>query len=174
MVDINNLDNCKVAVSLEQGDVYVDDTGIIQMDVMVYTYDLYDIVDIAFLKEGDIIVIRGQEVIVDSLSRNGRTLFINGGLEGNGYKFCTEDMISWYENWDNDSKAYYEVGSATLRVSANMNFYDNSDLEKGEIIYYPGDLLMDDVGIVYHFVPNNTSIVIEDGMIVEMYRSYMP
>ena len=68
-------------------------------------------------------------MIVDSLAQNGRTLFINGGLEGKGYKFCTEDMISWYENWDNDSKAYYEVGRATLRVLANMNFYDNSDFE---------------------------------------------
>ena len=53
-------------------------------------------------------------------------------------------------------------------------FYDNSDLDKGEIIYYPGDFLTDDAGIVYHFIPNNTSIVIENGMIIKMFRNYIP
>ena len=55
-----------------------------------------------------------------------------------------------------------------------MNFYDSSDLDRGEVTYYPGDFLTDNAGIVYHFVPDNTSIVIENGMIIEMYRSYMP
>ena len=40
-IDINNLDNCTLPVSLEEGDAYVDDTGAMQMDVTVYTYDLY-------------------------------------------------------------------------------------------------------------------------------------
>ena len=66
-IDINNLDNCTVAVSLEQGDAYVDDTGAMQMDVTVYTYDLYDMVDISSLKEGDVIVIREQEVKITSI-----------------------------------------------------------------------------------------------------------
>lgn len=61
-----------------------------------------------------------------------------------------------------------------LSNSRDMNFYDSSDLDKGEVIYYPGDFLTDNAGIQYHFVPNNTSIVIEDGMIIEMYRSYIP
>ena len=71
-------------------------------------------------------------------------------------------------------KSYYEVGKATIRVSADMNFYDYSDLDKGEVIYYPGDFLTDKAGIVYYFVPNNTSIVIEDGKIIKMERRYTP
>lgn len=173
-VDMNNLDNCTVAVSLEKGDAYVDDTGAMQMDVTVYTYDVYDMVDIASLKEGDIIVIRGQEVVVDSLEQNERGILINGGLGYNGYDFNTDDTTVWYECGFNDAKAYYEVGKATIRVSPDMNFYDSSDLDKGEVVYYPGDFLTDDAGIVYHFVPNNTSIVIENGMIIEMNRVYIP
>lgn len=173
-IDINNLDNCTVAISLEQGDAYVDDTGAMQMDVTVYTYDLYDMVDIATLKEGDIIVIRGQEIEVTSLERIDRGLLINGGLDENGYELSTDDTTVWYESGYSDVKSYYEIGKATIRVSADMNFYDSSDLDKGEVIYYPGDFLTDNAGILYHFVPNNTRIVISDGMIIEMYRSYMP
>ena len=173
-VDINNLENCTVAVSLEQGDAYVDDTGAMQMDVTVYTYDLYDMVDMATLKVGDVIEIRGQEVTVDSLEQDARGIIINGGLEENGYDFQTNDETVWYECGFNDAKSYYELGKATIRVSADMTFCDNSDLDKGEVTYYPGDFLTDNAGIMYHFVPNNTSIVIEDGMIIEMHRSYMP
>ena len=173
-IDINHLDNCTVAVSLEKGDAYVDDTGAMQMDVTVYTYDLYDMVDIATLKEGDIIIIRGEEVKITSLERIDKGLLINGGLDENGYELRTEEETVWYEIGYSDMKSYYEVGKATIRVSADMNFFDSSDLDKGEVIYYPGDFLTDKAGIVYHFVPNNTSIVIQDGKIIEMYRRYTP
>ena len=49
--------NAILAVSLEEGDAYVDDAGIMQMDVKIYTYDKYDMVDISGLKEGDVIEI---------------------------------------------------------------------------------------------------------------------
>ena len=50
-IDMNALDNCTLAVSFEEGDAYVDVTGAMQLDVTVYTYDLYDMVDIANLKK---------------------------------------------------------------------------------------------------------------------------
>ena len=173
-IDMNHLENCTVAVSLEQGGAYVDDTGAMQMDVTVYTYDLYDMVDMASLKVGDVIEIRGQEVAVDSLEQDARGIIINGGIEEGGYDFRADDGTVWYECGFNDAKSYYELGKATIRVSADMTFYDNSDLDKGEVTYFAGDFLTDAAGIVYHFVPNNTSIVIENGMIIEMHRSYMP
>ena len=173
-IDMNHLENCTVAVSLEQGGAYVDDTGAMQMDVTVYTYDLYDMVDMASLKVGDVMEIRGQEVAVDSLEQDARGIIINGGLEEGGYEFGTNNETVWYECGFNDAKSYYELGKATIRVSADMTFYDNSDLDKGEVTYFAGDFLTDAAGIVYHFVPNNTSIVIENGMIIEMHRSYMP
>ena len=173
-IDMDNLDNCTLAVSLEQGDAYVDNTGAMQMNVTVYDYDLYDMVDIATLKEGDTIIIRGEEVKVTSLERTAMGLLINGGLDENGYELRTDETTVWYETGYSDVKSYYEVGKATIRVSADMNFYDNSDLDKGEVVYYPGDFLTDKAGIIYHFIPHNTRIVIEDGKIIEMYRNYMP
>ena len=71
-------------------------------------------------------------------------------------------------------KSYYPLGDATIRVSADFEFTDASDLDKGEIIYYPGDFLTDKAGIVYHFTPHNTSIVIENGQITHMTRRYTP
>ena len=174
-IDMNQLDNCTVAVSFEEGDAYVDDTGIMRLDATVYTYDLYDMVDISLLEEGDTIVIRNQEVQVTSLERNDLGLVsINGGEENGGYDLFTDDSGVYYETLFNDAKAYYPLGEATIRVSVDFKFYDNSDIEAGEKMFYPGDFLIDDAGIRYDFNANNTTIVIEDGQIIAMNRVYTP
>ncbi|MBR4982124.1 MAG: hypothetical protein IKY94_06165 [Lachnospiraceae bacterium] len=174
-IDMNQLDNCTVAVSFEEGDAYVDDTGIMRLDVTVYTYDLYDMVDISLLEEGDTIVIRNQEVHVTSLERNDLGLVsLNGGEENGGYDLFTDNSGVYYEMGFNDTKAYYPLGEATIRVSVDFEFYDNSDLEAGEKIYYPGDFLIKDAGIQYDFRVDNTTIVIEDGQIIAMNRVYTP
>ena len=48
-IDMNQLDNCTVAVSFEEGDAYVDDNGAMQLDVTVYACDLFDMVDMISL-----------------------------------------------------------------------------------------------------------------------------
>lgn len=173
-IDMNQLDNCTVAVSFEEGDAYVDDNGAMQLDVTVYTYDLFDMVDMSLLEVGDIIVIRNQEVQVTSLERNDLGLVsINGGEENGGYDLFTNENGVYYETLFNDAKAYYPLGKATIRVSVDFEFYDNSDLEAGEKMYYPGDFLTD-AGIQYDFRADNTTIVIEDGQIIAMNRSFTP
>ena len=58
--------------------------------------------------------------------------------------------------------------------TADFEFVDSSDLDQGEVNYYPGDFLTDAAGIVYYFNPNNTSIVVEDGQVILMNRVYTP
>ena len=174
-IDMNALDNCTLAVSFEEGDAYVDDTGAMQLDVTVYTYDLYDMVDISNLKEGDIIVVQGNEVVVETLETlQSGLVFINGGMENGGYDLWHGDSGVYFEHGYNDVKSYYALGEATIRVSADFEFVDSSDLDKGEVTYYPGDFLTSDVGILYSFTPNNTSIVVEDGQIIQMTRIFTP
>ena len=174
-IDMNALDNCTLAVSFEEGDAYVDDTGAMQLDVTVYTYDLYDMVDIANLKEGDTIVIQGNEVAVENVETlESGLVFINGGMENGGYDLWHNDSGVYFEHGYNDAKSYYALGEATIRVSTEFEFVDSSDLDKGEVTYYPGDFLTDNAGILYHFVPNNTSIVVEGGQIIQMTRIYTP
>lgn len=37
-----------------------------------------------------------------------------------------------------------------------------------------GDFLTDDAGIIYDFVPGNTTITVENGYVVTMTRCYIP
>ncbi|MBP3592992.1 MAG: hypothetical protein J6J44_00545 [Lachnospiraceae bacterium] len=172
---MSHLDNCTVAVSFNKGDAYVDDNGIMQLKVKVYTYDLYDMVDIALLKEGDTIILRGEEVLVNSLVRTEHgSVQINGGLDVGGYELITNENTVYFETGYSDVKAYYELGEATLPVSESFTFTDKMDLDKGTVTYYPGDFLADEAGIFYSFTPDNTSIVIQDGQVISMERIYTP
>ena len=174
-LDIGALYNCTVAVSLEKGDAYVDDSGKMVMDVSVYSYDLYDMVDIASLNENDVIVRKNEEVKVTQLERLDSGLVrINGGEENGGFDLVSNDSTVYYEIGMNDAKAYSELGKATLPVSDEFEYIDESDLDAEAKIYYPGDLLTEDSGIDYSFTPHNTSIVIENGTIIKMNKVYMP
>ena len=174
-LDVNALDNCTVAVSLEKGDAYVDDNGKMVMNLTVYSYELYDMVDIASLKENDVIVRRNEEVTITELERTDSGLVrINGGEENGGFDLVSNDNTVYYETGMNDIKAYYELGKVILPVSVDFRYIDESEPEKEAKTYYPGDFLTDYAGLEYNFTPNNTTVVIEDGVIIRMNKVYMP
>lgn len=174
-LDVNALDNCTVAVSLEKGNAYVDDSGKMVMDVTVYSYELYDMIDVSTLEENDVIVRKDEEVTITEVERTDSGLVrINGGEENGGFDLVSNDNTVYYETGMNDIKAYYELGKATLPVSVDFEYIDESVLDSEAKTYYPGDFLTDDAEIEYNFTPNNTSIVIENGTIIKMNKVYMP
>ena len=171
---MDNLSDTILSISLEEGNAYVDDTGKMQMDVTIYSYDKFDMVDISELQVGDILVTHAGEVEITALERreNG-TILINGGLDENGFDLITDETGVFYESSYGDTKSWYKAGEATIRVSTDFIFHDTSDLEKGEILYYPGSFLIGEV-TDYNFTPYNTTIRVENGQIMEMHRVYIP
>ena len=171
---MENLTDAILSVSLAEGDAYVDETGKMQMDLKIYSYDCYDMVDISNLKVGDTLVRHSDEVQVTSIEQNDAgTIYINGGLDNGGFDLVTDDCGVFYEMGYNDHKNWYQVGEATIRVSADFKGSDCADPELGEVVIYPGDFLVDAV-TNYDFTPYNTTISIEGGQIVEMNRRYIP
>ena len=174
-IDINNLDDCTVSVSFDKDDVSVDDSGKMVMNVTVYTYELYDMTDIASIKENDVIVRQNEEIKVTELNRlDSGLVSINGGEENGGFDLISNDNNVYYETGMSDVKAYYELGNVTLPVSDEFEYIDESDLESEPKCYYPGDFLTDKSEIEYNFIPYNTSIVIKNGKIIKMNKVYMP
>ena len=171
---MENLQDAILAVSLKEGDAYVDDTGKMQMHVTIYTHDKYDLAQISGLKVGDTIVTHGGDVKISSLERiAGGTVIINGGLEQGGLELATDESTFFYEIGFNDAKNWYEVGEATIRVSVDFTGVDSADPKQGDVILYPGSFLVGEV-TDYHFTPDNTTIRVENGQIVEMNRVYTP
>ena len=173
-VDVNNLGDCTVAISLEKGNAYVDDSGKMVMKLKVYSYEIYDMTDIASLKENDVIVRRNEEVNIATIERLDTGLVrINGGEENGGFDLISNDNTVYYEIGMSDMKNYYELGEVTLPVSDEFEYVDQSNPDD-EKVYYPGDFLTDAENIEYNFNPNNTTVIVEDGVVVKMNKVYMP
>lgn len=173
-VDIKKLDDCTVAVSLEKGGLFADENGKKQMKVTVHTYDLYDMVDIAALEVGDTFLKRGEEIKIDAIERKETGLInINGGEENGGFSLYTSGNTVYYEMGFNDVKNYYSIGEITLPVADEFVYSDESDLD-AEAKLYSAEELMSDSKIQYHFTPNNAKIVIKEGKVTNLIRSYMP
>ena len=171
---MENLTDAILAVSLEEGGAYVDDEGKMQMDLKIHSYDKYGMADVADLKVGDIIFGHSGAVTVTSIQRNeGGTIAINGGLNGGGFDLVTDETGVFYERGYNNAMNWYEVGTATIRVSADFEGIDKAEPEKGEIILYPGSFLVGEI-TNYNFVPHNTTVRVEEGQSVEMTRIFMP
>ena len=150
-LDINNLEDCMVRVSLEQGDAYVDDNGKMQM-----------------MRQGEAVTVNTVERLDSGLVR------INGGEEQGGFDLTSDDTTVYHEVGMDDAKAYYALGEVTLPVSTEFLYTDASDVEGEATKYYPGDFLTDAAGITYDFAPENTTIVIEDGVVFAMNKVYNP
>ena len=89
---MENLTDAILSISLDEDDAYVDDQGRMQMDLKIYTYDTYDMVDIANLKVGDTVVRHSGEVKVVSKEQSETgTISINGGLENGGFDLVTDN-----------------------------------------------------------------------------------
>lgn len=171
---MENLTDAILSASLAEGGAYVDDTGKMQMDLKIYSYDRYDMVDISDLKIGDTLVRHSGEVKVTAKEQNeAGAVIINGGLDNGGFDLVTDDSGTFYEMDYNDHKNWYQIGEATIRVSADFEGLDRADPELGEVTIYPGDFL---IGAVtnYDFTPYNTTIRVEAGQIVELTRRYVP
>ena len=172
-IDVNHLEDCTVAVSLEEGGAFIDDAGTMQMKVNVYTYDLYDMVDIAQMKPGDTFSRYQESVQIVSLEQHDNgNISINGGLDVGGYELRTDDGTTYYETAYSDFKNYYEIGEVTLPVSADFVYTDAIDLDNEAVTYNFSDLM--EGGLDYFFTPHNTKLVIEGGNVVAMERVYTP
>lgn len=174
-IQLENLDDCTIAVALSEGSIFQDHDGTLQILAAVYAYDLYDAVALSQLKTGDTIVIRSMKIAITSLEYSSYgNLLINGGLDGGGYELCTDENTVFYETGYSDVKAWQKVGVVTLTVSPDFVYTDSSDPDGEIVLRHYDDLLTSDNGIDYYFTPQNTTLVIENGMVTAMNRVYTP
>ena len=170
-IDLENLGDCTLSVSLQEGDIYTDDTGATQMKLTVYDYDRYGAADVAALRVGDTITIDGENVVVKELNVDAYgTVAINGGLDGDGYSLATSEDTTYHRLLENDSKDYHEVGNITVPVDESF-IYNDLSAEK-PAVYTVSDLLSGKAE--YSFYAQNTTVRLEKGRAVEMTRVFVP
>lgn len=173
-----NLEDCMFHVSFTNDDIELNDEGTFVLHMTVWEQELFDMVDVAMLKAGDTITIRGEDITVASVEREDSIVHINGGAENGGITLAaSEEGGTFYESNAEVTEydaVYTAVAQLTLPVDADNFFYtDKSDLE-GDTTYYPGDLLTRKDTVDFSCTALNGIAHIVDHQVAEITRTYMP
>lgn len=169
--DPKNPIDMNTAVSFTAANVHKDRDKI-TLDVTIYEEELFDAVEVTQLKAGDTITAGGKEVKVtkvEELKTGGYA--INGGYEQGGVTLFPGDGGTYYQVKENDAKTYVKVGTATLPLSDKFELVDNAENANKKLTAQDMTTLKEDsIG----FNENNTTVTVENGVITNITRAYMP
>lgn len=134
--DPTNLEDCSFPVSFTNDDIELNDEGSFVLHMTVWEQELFDAASITGLKEGDVIVVRGNDVSVAAVEQADGVVHINGGLENGGITMApSESGGTFYESGSELTEydvLYTSVAQMVLPVNGGEFVYrDSSDLEKG-------------------------------------------
>ena len=148
-----------------------EDGGKLVIGLTVYTYDLYDAVDISLLAVGDTLVVKGEDIPVTSVAEENGGITVNGGLEKGGIDLISAGGGAYRLQLEDDARGLYEVGTVTLPVGQDCVLTDDADPEDPGRTLYAGDLLGlgDEV-----FSPQATTVETVGGTVTAIHRDYMP
>lgn len=177
--DPMNLEDCVFPVSFTNDDIELNDEGTLILHLTVWEQELFDMVDISMLKEGDTITVHGEDVSVDTLERAENIVHINGGAENGGITLAPSEYGgTFYESIAEVSEydtVYTAVAQLALPVDAdNFIYTDNSDPEGEAQTYYPGDLLTMKDSVDFSCTALNATAHIVNNQVAEIVRVYMP
>ena len=150
------------------------------VNVELYTADLYDAVEISQLKPGDIIRFDGDEMEVTTIDGDADYLIINGGLENGGFDLRANEGGTYCPSLFDDAGTYTFRGNAVLTISEDVVLRDSSDVEHivdpvvTEGLEEVKKVLASEDEYSPAFDPFNTTVRIENGVIVEIVRIYTP
>ena len=158
-------------VSFTAADVKKDGDKI-TLTMKVYEQELFDAVEVSQLKAGDTLTAGGETVKVTEVKeRKAGGVTINGGYEKGGITLFPGDGGTYYQVKENDAKTYQEVGTATLPLGDKFELIDNANNDNKKLTAQDMTTLKDD-GTSFNV--NNTTATVENGVITNITRAYMP
>lgn len=154
----------------------------------IYSYDAYEKADIDALKVGDKIRLHEEymtgnqyaEVEVTSIEKDDQyhTVTINGGIEQEGgLDLILMDGSEYYRTITfDDYPVYYEVGETELSLADNVVLKDSSADPQADAVETTGAQA---VAAAINADPDNwtvynTTLVVQEGKIVEVNRIWVP
>lgn len=163
-------------------DPYQVDGDKAELVVIVYSEDIYDVVDVHLMKAGDTIMVSGNDIAVKTVEEgdNG-SILINGGIgeSEDGVTLISNGGGTYrYFGWD-DISSFTAQGSWAFPVSKNCVLQDSFYIEEKEprMIAYeeiPDYLKMLKEKQEDFFNQYNTRITVEGGEVTEITRIYTP
>ncbi|MCD8336085.1 MAG: hypothetical protein LUD18_02215 [Lachnospiraceae bacterium] len=155
-------------------DFYLSEDGTPGVRMDVYEKELFDLVDISLLEEGDTILLGGDSIVVETLERDAEgAVIINGGLEADGgYVLRTDEDTVYYEADADGNPKYQKVGEVSLALDGNFILVDYTENDDGAAEYTWDDISDYEQAEIRElsFSPDDTEVTVENGLVTNITR----
>lgn len=173
-LDIQDLEDCTVPAAFTSDD-FRWMGGNLRMTV--YSKDLYDAVEISRMQVGDTLVYTGDPMVIESIEELHGGIAINGDIDNGGCCLAGYEGGTYVtRNWD-DHATYTKLGTAEVALADDFVIIDC-----GEFPTDPADTIRTGQKLYLEslkdsrreFFSLNTLVTIENGMITEINRRWIP
>lgn len=161
------------AVSFTAQDFSVDELGQPVLSLTLYDYERFSSQEINLLAPGDVLVLEGKAVTVETIQWDNNVLTLNGAPEDGGITLAADAYGQYFQLLDPYGEVYprYQVTrSLTLTLAEDFRFVDDSDLDAGTAIHSLQQTL--ELGPAGD--PLSTTAYFAQGTILAIYKAYIP
>ncbi len=173
-ITVENLQDCTVPVAFALDDFHWDGG---KLSMTVYSQDLYDGEDITQMQVGDTLIYSGETIVISTFEEMNGGIEINGGLEEGGCWLAPGEGGTYVaREWD-DHATYTELGMAEVALAENFMIIDCGEFpdDPNDTIRHDHKLYIDNLtGGRDNFFPLNTRVTIENGVVTEIQRRWIP
>lgn len=173
-VSIEKLQNCTVPAAFSPKDFNWMGGN---LSMTVYNQDLYDAVAISQMRVGDTILYSGEPMVVSKFEETRGGIDINGGLDEGGCCLAPNEGGTYVaREWD-DHATYTQLAKTELALAEDFVIIDcgefpndpNDTIRNGQKLY-----IENLKGGRDDFFPLNTRVTIQNGVIKEIHRHWIP
>lgn len=173
-LDLDNLQDCTVPASFTSDD-FRWMGGNLRMTV--YSKDLYDAVEISGMQVGDTLLYASEPMVVESIAEVNGAMDINGGLDEGGCCLAGYEGGTYVARiWD-DHATYTELGKVGMALAEDFVIIDCGDFpdEPAYTLSIGQKQYLESLeGYKRKFFQLNTLVTIQNGMITEIKRIWIP
>lgn len=173
-IAVDNLQDCTIPAAFTPDDFNWMGGN---LTITVYNQDLYDAVEISQMQVGDTIIYNGEPIVINNIAEEQGGIDINGGLDEGGCCLAGNEGGTYVaRNWD-DHATYTELGKAEVALADNFVIIDCGDFpeEPSDTIRTGQKLYIENLkDYKKDFFQLNTRVTIENGMITEINRRWIP
>ncbi|MGN0032408.1 MAG: hypothetical protein ACI358_01300 [Candidatus Limimorpha sp.] len=173
-IHLDSLGDCTMSVAFKGSDFNWDECC---LTMRVYSELLYDALEVGALKTGDTIIHDGVGITIKSIEHDGRHCVVNGGIEQGGLELVSNGGGTFRSVTFDDHSVYKFLGETTVTFGDDLVITDCGENPNDSCVKVRNrhkDYIDSLPEYRIDFIPLNTSVRIENGMLKEINRRWIP